>query len=493
MIGGGRVNPFEPIVPVNRTERLPMSLMQEGRLLFELGAETHSDLFLQGITPLGLSFTGPLSIDALSRALNETVNRHEALRTGFSPTAYVGAFKMDGWRQIREFFDSSKSPFKPKIAFTARVHPSVSVPVPVIDLEKDAGDGTKTTLNRTLGELIESAFDYETPPLLRAALVRFGAGTHRLYIVFSHVVADGWSLSLFSGELLSRYVAIVSGTEAPLEHPSLQYADFAGWQRRRLQGKVLDRMLAYCNRRYKEQDVIYADDLPFARAPWNDTLESGSATVRLEPSASEPLRRFAQERRTTPFVTLLAAFNIVLFTLTERNRVGVWTFLANRSHPDTERMIGWFAQNHLLVMDLSTNPTVADLVQQARNVVIEANAFQDLPPQLLARALGAPKRKRPRISFEMLAQPQTERARLPQGMRIGPAPLPRFLRHPEAGLKLHVHDFGLGAINFSAQFAADRFQTPDVQDLLSQVCRVARQMVRFPYARLSSFNAHAKA
>jgi non-ribosomal peptide synthetase component F len=189
----------------------------------------------------------------------------------------------------------------------------------------------------------------------------------------------------------------------------------------------------------------------------------------------------------------LAAFNIVLFTLTERNRVGVWTFLANRSHPDTEPMIGWFAQNHLLVMDLSTNPTVADLVQQARNVVIEANAFQDLPPQLLARALGAPKRKRPRISFEMLAQPQTERARLPQGMRIGPAPLPRFLRHPEAGLKLHVHDFGLGAINFSAQFAADRFQTPDVQDLLSQVCRVARQMVRFPYARLSSFNAHAKA
>jgi hypothetical protein len=82
------------------------------------------------------------------------------------------------------------------------------------------------------------------------------------------------------------------------------------------------------------------------------------------------------------------------------------------------------------------------------------------------------------------------RARLPQGIRVGPAPLPRSLRHPEASPKLHVHDFGLGAINLSAQFAVDRFRATDIQDLLSRVCRVDRQLVRFPYARLSSFNAH---
>jgi acyl carrier protein len=491
MVAGGRATQFVRIEAADRSERLRASLLQEGRLLFELGAETQSAPFLQGIAPLGLSFYGTLNVEALERGIRETVKRHEALRTAFDATAYVGAFKMDGWKQIREFFGNRVKVFKPKVAVRPRFVPEVKVPLDRVDLEGLNREQREEAIEELLNDLVETAFDYETPPSLRAVLVRVNAVMHILYVAFSHVVADGWSMALFSGEVMTRYAALSAGKEPDLPPLPVQYADFAQWQRRRLQGRVLDRMLAYCERRFRGVRPFSADALPFARPPWHSDLEAAPVVHLLSGHGSDGIRKFAGERRASPYVVLLAALNAVLFLLTDMTRIGIWTFLANRSHPDTENLIGWFAQDHLLVLDLSRDPTASELVIQARNVVTEANAYQDVPPALIARELERMPAGRLRISFEMLAQPRTDGAS-PRHLRVGPAPMSRNRRHPEMGLKLRVVDFGAGPIVLNAQYAADRFRHLDVQNLLREIAHVARRMVQFPHARLSSFQLEGK-
>src|SRR5262249_12470682 len=162
---------------------------------------------------------------------------------------------------------------------------------------------------------LETQFDYENPPLLRALIVRTNERMHRLYMVFSHVAVDGWSLSILSAELSLLYAEYSAGTEGAARLPSLplQYMDYASWQRSRLTGRRLAEMTAYCERQFRGLQPLTAADLPFSRGPWNPGLDAGEETFALKPSLTHALRQFSKERRATAFVAMLTAFNVLIY------------------------------------------------------------------------------------------------------------------------------------------------------------------------------------
>ncbi|MBE9120013.1 amino acid adenylation domain-containing protein [Tychonema sp. LEGE 07199] len=313
-----------------------------------------------------LRLTGSLNFIALEQTFNEIVQRHETLRTTF--TLLEGELV-----QI--------------------IAPILTVPLPTIDLQNLSPTQQETAALQLATDAAQCPFDLAAGPLFKVTLLQLGETEHILLLNLHHIVADGWSMGVLIRELGTLYTAFVknereaklSRRESHLPALPVQYADFAEWQHQYLQGEVLETQLDYWREQLKG---ITALNLPTDRQrPAVPSYRGAKYFITLSPALSEQLKSFSQQESATLFITLLAAFQTLLYRYTGQVDIAVGTPIANRNKSEIEALIGFFVNSLVLRADLSGNPTFRELLHRVKNVAMAAYAHQDLPFEKLVEEL----------------------------------------------------------------------------------------------------------
>jgi amino acid adenylation domain-containing protein/non-ribosomal peptide synthase protein (TIGR01720 family) len=342
-----------PILPVERTDLLPLSFAQQ-RLWFLQQLEPDNCAYN---LPLVVRIAGALEPAALGRSLAEVVRRHEVLRTAF----------------VAERGEARQ-----------RIDPPPPAHLPVVDLrglEEPARDRAAESL---IERETRRVFDLACPPLMRACLLRIAEEEHLAVVVLHHIVADEWSHGVFLAELSALYEAFRSHRPSPLPELPVQYGDFAVWQRRWLTGPVLAELLDYWRARLAGAPVLELfSDRP---RPAVQTFRGASLPLPL-PGLDEPLGALARRAGATPFMLLLAAFRALLCRYSGQVDIAVGTPIANRNRAETEPLIGFFVNTLVLRVGLDGDPSFRELVARERRAALEAYAYQDLPFERLVEAL----------------------------------------------------------------------------------------------------------
>jgi non-ribosomal peptide synthetase component F len=309
--------------------------------------------------PLAVRLSGPISPVVLERSVNEIARRHDALRTIFATV------------------DGQPVPI---------VRSGLNVELPTIDLTSHPKHEREASAHELLSEEAARPFDLTQGPLIRTTLLRLDEHDHLFLVVMHHIVSDGWSLVLFFQELSAIYDAFARGEQSPLSELTIQYADYAAWQREWLQGDLLQKQLAH----WKEK---LAGDLPVLDLPTDrprpavQTFRGAREWLVLSENLTASITTLGQREGVTLFITLLAAFKVLLCRYTGQEDVIVGSPIANRPQTETESIIGFFLNNLALRSDLSGNPNFREVLTRVRRTALEAYANQDVPFEKLIEAL----------------------------------------------------------------------------------------------------------
>ncbi|WP_280868562.1 non-ribosomal peptide synthase/polyketide synthase [Streptomyces sp. SAI-127] len=307
--------------------------------------------------PLRLHIDHTLDVPALQAALDTVLARHEALRTRLAPG-------QDG--TVYQAIDEP-APF----------------PLPVVDVS--AAPAPRRECQRLAHQEAMAPFDLANGPLIRAVLIRSAPDDHLLALSAHHAVFDEWSDLVLQRELWALYAAFRAGRPNPLPPLPVQYADFAVWQRRSLTGDVLDDQLAYWRTQLADMSM---PQLPTDRPrPLVRPTEGAVTRFTVPAHTAEALRTVAREHGATMFMTLLAAFDVLLGKYTGTQDVVVGTPVANRNRAETEDLIGFFVNTLVMRTDLSGDPTFRELLGRVRETALGAYAHQDLPFEQLVDTL----------------------------------------------------------------------------------------------------------
>jgi len=313
---------------------------------------------------LALRIQGPLDRHALERALNIIVARHESLRT--------------------RFICHDEEPVQV-------VAPSAALVLPPTELTGPAGTDQDSELLRLFKNEIGKAFDLSTDLPLRALLVKLGPAEHALLMTVHHIVSDGWSMGLLARELMAAYEASVAGKHAALSPLPIQYPDFAVWQRRWMQGDVLESQLEWWKRQIAGAPDLL--ELPADRPrPPVQSFRGHCRWKTFPQPLSDALKALSSREGTTLFMTLLAAFQTLVHRFTRQADVLIGTPVAGRNRSETEGLIGLFVNMLPLRSRHSGEPTFLEFLRRTRDETLEAFAHQDLPFEKLVEELR-PERK----------------------------------------------------------------------------------------------------
>ncbi|MCP4659325.1 MAG: amino acid adenylation domain-containing protein, partial [bacterium] len=362
--GSPEVPPPEPLARRDDAPgNAPLSFAQQRVWLldrFEPGSALHN-------LPAVLRLTGRLNPEALTRALNEIVRRHEVLRTSFQA---VG----DEPVQV--------------------IRPVLDLRLPVVDLNRLGDPERRPEARRLALAEARQPFDPAEAPLLRTRLLRLSSGTpdreqHALLVTAHDIVFDGWSAGVVLDELAALYRAFSAGHSSPLPELPVQYADFAVWQRQRLAkgspGKLLENQLAYWHKRLTGLPVL---ELPTDRPrPALQSFRGTTEPFSLPAELGRRLEELAREQGTTLSTTLLAAFQALVGRTSGQQDLAVGAVVAHRDRPELEAMVGPFANTLVLRGDLRGDPSFAELLARVRDVVVGACAHRELPFELLVEEL----------------------------------------------------------------------------------------------------------
>jgi amino acid adenylation domain-containing protein len=339
---------LSPIARVARDRAIPLSFAQE-RLWF-------LDQFEPGSAFYNLTsayrLKGRLHVEALEHAFKEIVRRHEALRTTFGV--------VDG---------------KPVQVIQA---PDLRLAVVQVTSE----DQTRRITN----EEQKTPFDLSRGPLFRVRLLRFSEEDHVLLMTMHHVVSDGWSYPIIFREIEALYEAYRNGIPSPLADLSIQYADFAHWQRQWFQGEVMARQIAYWRQQLAGAPAFL--ELPMDRPrPAVQTHRGSRFAFTIPRKLADQVWEFARREGATPSMVFLAAFDVILGRHSGQEKIVVGTPTANRTRVEIEPLIGFFVNVLALATDLSGAPTFKELVSRVRETSLGAYSHQDLPFERLVDEL----------------------------------------------------------------------------------------------------------
>ncbi|UJC11339.1 pyoverdine non-ribosomal peptide synthetase PvdD [Pseudomonas aeruginosa] len=368
------VNLFEiaPVFKRQDGEPLRLSYAQERQwFLWQLEPESAAYHI-----PSVLRLRGRLDLDALQRSFDSLVARHETLRT---------RFRLDGDEARQE------------------IAASMALPLDIVAL----GPLEEGALARQVETTIARPFDLERGPLLRVSLLRLAEDDHVLVLVQHHIVSDGWSMQVMVEELVQLYAAYSRGLEVALPALPIQYADYALWQRSWMEAGEKERQLAYWTGLLGgEQPVL---ELPFDRPrPVRQSHRGAQFILELDIDLSQALRRVAQQEGATAFALLLASFQALLYRYSGQADIRVGVPIANRNRVETERLIGFFVNTQVLKADLDGRMGFDELLAQARQRALEAQAHQDLPFEQLVEALQPERSLSHNPLFQVLFNYQSE-------------------------------------------------------------------------------------
>jgi amino acid adenylation domain-containing protein len=344
-----------PLSPQKQEGPPPLSFAQQ-RLWFLEQWEPGNTAYL---LPYAWRLRGPLDVAALEASLTALVARHESLRTACAVV--------------------DEQPVQV-------IAPTTPVSLPFQDLTAFPEPGRDDEVHRLVHQEAQQPFDLTTGPLWRGQLLRLGPEDHVLLLTFHHIITDGWSMEIVFRELCALYTAQGAGQPALLPPLPTQYADFALWQRHWLQGEVLDRQLTYWRTQLADGPPSLELPTDFPRPP-QQTYRGQRLAFMLPAPLTQALKRLSQQEGVTLFMTLLAAFQLLLCRYTCQRDILVGTPIAGRTKTHLEGLIGFFVNTLVIRTQLKDQPTFRDLLQQVRETCLNAFAHQDVPFEKLVEAL----------------------------------------------------------------------------------------------------------
>ncbi|MBC8446872.1 MAG: amino acid adenylation domain-containing protein, partial [Chloroflexi bacterium] len=461
----------------------PLSFAQQRLWFLEQLGQGHPAYNMPGVVRI----SGPLHVTALHRSLNEIVRRHEALRTTF-------AARNGELVQV--------------------IAPELIIPLPLVDLSHLPPDEQEAEVRRQGQAEARRPFDLTQGPLMRVSLLRLGEEEHACLFVMHHIVSDGWSMGVFRQELGTLYKAFRAGAPSPLPELSIHYPDFALWQRQWLagdapqtghpacsacavpalqrgrqvhaqagRGETLPGQLSYWRQQLDDVPVL---ELPTDRSrPPVLTFRGTRRGFQLSRDVTEALKALSRQERGTLFMTLLAAFQVLLSRYSGQEDVSVGTVVANRNRPEVEPIIGLFINTLVLRADLSGDPTFRELLQRVRQVVVDAYAHQDVPFEVLLDQLHPRRDPSHTPLFQALFILQnfpTETPELP-GLALSGLAVDNETAKMELMLTMGDRE---GVLRGGLEFNTDLFDSATIERMIGHFQTLLAAIVADPSQRISA-------
>jgi amino acid adenylation domain-containing protein len=449
--GGSAALP--PLVPMPRDGDIPLSFAQQ-RFWFveQLGAAANAY-----IMPMALRLRGPLDADAFRRALDGLVARHESLRT---------VFRMKDGQAVQVIL------------------PDVRVDLPIHDLAALEEEAREAEAVRRTDIEVRTLFDLANGPVIRAQLLRFRADDHLLLLSMHHIVGDAWSLGILFRELSELYEAAVEGRAAALAPLPVQYADYALWQRNRMQGAALEGELAHWRRTLEGAPTLA---LPTDRPrPAVQSYRGGFVPFDIPAEVSAAVAELARRNGATTFMALLAAYALLLQRWSGTDDVVVGSPIAGRTPRETEGLIGVFLNTLALRTDVSGDPTFRQLLDRVRTAALDAFAHQEVPFERLVEELKIERSLARHPLFQVMFSMQaggTSGGGGFAGLEIDASEPDIATAKVDLGLAVAETD---GVLRGGLQYASDLFDEPTVRRMGEHFALLLAGAVADPDAPVST-------
>jgi amino acid adenylation domain-containing protein len=441
-----QVNP-RTILPIPRDGQLPLSFAQ-ARLWFLYQLEGATGTYnMTG----ALSLNGSLQVEALKQALGEIIQRHESLRTSFQTVDGVPVQVIDA-NPIWE--------------------------LSIVNLAGKEAEAEKLAYAEA-----QTPFDLTKSPLLRVTLLKLQPEKHILLINMHHIISDGWSIGVFVRELSHLYGAFVAGEKPTLADLPIQYADFAVWQRQWLQGKVLAAQLKYWKRQLADAPPLL--ELPTDRPrPAIQTFQGKTERFQLDSKLTQQLKALSQESGCTLFMTLLAAFGVVLSRYSGQTDLVIGSAIANRNRREIEGLIGFFVNTLALRLDLSEKPSFVAFLKQVQAMAQDGYEHQDLPFEMLVEELHLERKlnRNPLVQVMFALQNAANEAWNLPGLTI--AEMSWELEPARFDLEVHLSEVNDGITGFCC-YNIDLFDGPTIARLLQHFQNILRAIIANPQQLVS--------
>ncbi len=453
-------SPTVPLAPVPRDRPLPLSFGQERLWLLDRLSPGDPAFNIQAV----LRLEGALDVAVLSAAFGVVVRRHEVLRTVFET--------------------STGKPCQ-------RVQPPSSPPLPVVDLTALRAVTRERRVRGLTTAAGRRAFDLAQGPLLRLLLLREGSEDHVLHLALHHTVGDGWSMGVLVRDVVTAYRALAEGRPVELPGLPVQFADFAVWQRQVLSGERLERQLDHWRRVLGGPAPRLS--LPVSQRRSERPTFAGAALPVVVPAAlSGRLRDLTRRCGATLFMTLLAAFEALLWRITGESDVRVGTPIAGRQRLETEGLVGLFLNTLMIRVDFADDPGFRELLSRVRAAVLDAFAHQEVPYELVMWALepihDAGRPRTPQVLFLMQNFPLPS-IEVP-GIRIRALVPERLAAQSDLALELEERD---GVLRGLLAYNVNLFEASVIERLAAQLVALLEEIVDEPDRPLSEMTLGQRA
>ncbi|PWT88386.1 MAG: hypothetical protein C5B54_10700 [Acidobacteria bacterium] len=411
--------------------------------------------------PLVVRLSGNLCVEAVGKSIREIVRRHDVLRT---------RFVMRDGETVQE------------------VLPSTEIELPVIEVHgarEDQKEKEEDIVVRMIGAELGRGFNLAEKPPLHALLLRVNEREHVIAVIMHHIICDGWYTGLLVREFAQLYPAFCAGQESPLKPLEVQYSDYAVWQRRWLQGEVLERQMGYWRKQLEDLQTL---ELPtdFPRTIVVDH-PSKAVPIALSESLTRKLQELSRHENATLFMTLLAALEILLARYTRQEDIAVGSVIANRNRAEAEELIGYFVNALVLRVRLGGNPSFRELLARVRQTMLDAYAHQDMPFEKLVEDL-APERelgRHPLFQVRMALQNvPTDELKL-AGLELKTVDLEAQTTPYDLSFILWETKVGLSGV---VQYAEDLFEEATIKQILLHYEAVLEQVSKNPDVQISALN-----
>jgi len=440
------------IPSTNRNGKAPLSFTQQQFWLLGLSEPNSSAYNVR----TAINIRGALDGNTLRRALDTIVQRHEVLRSN--------VVVIDG---------------EP----TQVIAPAMTVPIELSEIDGLSEANREVEIQRVLGAEAEIPFNLSDGPLLRARLIKLGHDEHLLVLTIHHIICDAWSVRVLLGELISLYQGFIDGQEASLPELAIQYADFAIWQRTRLQDAAMESSLQY----WKQQlagaspKLDLPTDYPGSALP---ALKGAATSIQLPASLSEAIKALGQQEGATLFMTLLAAIQTLLFRYSGQEDIVVGSPVAGRNLLETEGLIGAFVNTLVLRGQLSGNPTFHEFLGRVRETTLGAFAHQDLPFEKLVQELN-PERSANRsplfqVMFGLENSPTADIKA--EGLTLTPIKLHNVTSKFDLSFEVEEDEAGLC---LSCEYNSDLFAAETIERMLRHFRNLLEAIVADPMQRVA--------
>jgi len=451
-ISAGKQSELPEIGRVPREGELPLSFAQQRMWFFDQLSSGTSAFNIA----LGVRLKGKLNIAALEQTLGEIMRRHEGLRTIFPA-------RDDRPVQI--------------------IQPPAKFDLPLVDLSQFTEDERESQAIRLAQEETLRVFDLAHGPLVRPTLLRMDDAHHILICTMQHIIGDGQSFEVVIAEMSQIYSAFSQGQPSPLADLSVQYVDFAAWQRQWLQGEVLDKRLAYWRKQL--EDAPQRLNLPQRwTRPKVQRFGGAKHEIKISPELTASLRELSRREGMTLYMTMLSAFVLLLNLYTDDEDIVVGSTHANRERAEAERLIGILVNTLILRLNLTGLVTFRDIMRRVREVCLDAYTYQ-LPPELIRQDLG--ERGDEQRLFDVWFQFERERNEKfdMQGLEVTPYEDGKEQTRFELSMSMGEHEKEIvGLFEYDNQL----FTAETTAQMLEDYFRLLALMVENPERELSSFS-----